>query len=79
VYGPGYNRVNLSLFKSFSTFREQHFELRADVFNLLNHPTLANPSLQGINTTGGQITASKTLQSYAPDARFFQLSAKYVF
>lgn len=79
VYGPGYNRVNLSMFKSFTTFREQRFELRADVFNLLNHPTLANPSLQGVNTTAGQITSSKTLQSYAPDARFFQLSAKYVF
>jgi len=79
IYGPGYNRVNLSLFKNFHTFRGQHFELRADVFNLLNHPTLANPSLQGINTTAGQITASKALQSYAPDARFFQLSAKYVF
>jgi len=79
IYGPGYNRVNLSLFKNFNTFRGQHFELRADVFNLLNHPTLANPSLQGINTTAGQITASKALQSYAPDARFFQLSAKYVF
>jgi hypothetical protein len=79
IYGPGYNRVNMSLFKRFSTFREQYLEFRADVFNLLNHPTLANPSLQGINSTGGQITSSKTLQSYAPDARFFQLSAKYSF
>jgi hypothetical protein len=79
IYGPGYNRVNLSLFKNFHTFHEQRFELRADAFNLLNHPSLANPSLQGINTTAGQITSSKALQSYAPDARFFQLSAKYVF
>jgi hypothetical protein len=79
VYGPGYNRVNLSLFKNFTTFHEQHFQLRADAFNLLNHPTLANPSLEGINSTAGQITSSKALQSYAPDARFFQLSAKYVF
>jgi hypothetical protein len=79
IYGPGYSRVNMSLFKSFPTFREEYLEFRADVFNLLNHPTLANPNLQGINSTGGQITSSKTLQSYAPDARFFQLSAKYVF
>jgi hypothetical protein len=79
VYGPGYNRVNLSVFKNFHTFREQYLEFRADAFNLLNHPSLANPSLLGINTTGGQITAAKALQSYAPDARFFQLSAKYVF
>lgn len=79
VYGPGYNRVNFSLFKNFYTFREQRLVLRADVFNLLNHPSWANPSLTGINTTGGQITSSKTLQAYSPDSRFFQLSAKYVF
>ena len=79
VYGPGYNRVNVSLFKRLTTFREQYLEFRADAFNLLNHPTWANPSIQNDNTNGGKITAPKTLQSYAPDARFFQLSAKYAF
>jgi hypothetical protein len=79
IYGPGYNRLNVSLFKRFSTFREQYFEFRADAFNLLNHPTLANPSIQSDNSNGGQISGPKALQSYAPDARFFQLSAKYVF
>lgn len=79
IYGPGYNRVNVSLFKRFTTFREQYLEFRADAFNLLNHPTLANPSIQTDNSNGGQITAPKALQSYAPDARFFQLAAKYVF
>lgn len=79
MYGPGYNRVNMSLFKNFYIFHQQHLELRADAFNLLNHPTWANPNLQGINATGGQITATKTLMQNSPDARFFQLSAKYVF
>lgn len=79
MYGPGYNRVNMSMFKHFYTFREQYVELRADAFNLLNHPTWANPNLQGINATGGQITAPKSLMNNSPDSRFFQLSAKYVF
>jgi len=79
VYGPGYNRVNLSASKNFNTFHGEYFEFRADAFNLLNHPTQANPSLEGINSTGGQITSTKALQQFAPDARFFQLSAKYVF
>ena len=48
VYGPGYNAVNMSLFKNFTTFREQFLQFRADAFNLLNHPTWANPSNQGI-------------------------------
>jgi hypothetical protein len=79
IYGPGYNRLNVSLFKRFTTFREEYLEFRADAFNLLNHPSLANPNIQTDNTNGGQITAPKALQSYAPDARFLQLSAKYVF
>ncbi len=79
VYGPGYYGVNMSLFRSFKTWREQTLQFRADSFNILNHPTLANPSLTGINSTGGGITAPKNFQSDTPDARFFQISAKYIF
>ena len=79
IYGPGYNRVNMSLFKSFTTWREESLQFRADAFNLLNHPSLANPSLTGINSTGGEITAPASFQNDTPDARFFQLSMKYIF
>jgi hypothetical protein len=79
VYGPGYNRVNMSLFKNFPTWREQYLQFRADAFNLFNHPSLANPSVTGVNSTGGQITGPKNFQNNTPDARFFQLSLKYTF
>jgi hypothetical protein len=79
IYGPGYNRVNMSLFKNFVTWREEYVQFRADAFNLLNHPSLANPSLTGINSTGGAITAPATFQNDTPDARFFQISLKYIF
>ncbi len=79
VYGPGYNRINMSLFKNFTVFREQQLQLRADAFNLFNHPSLANPSLTGLNSTGGGITGPKSFQNDTPDARFFQLAAKYTF
>lgn len=79
IYGPGYNRVNMSFFKSFPAWREQYVQFRADAFNLLNHPSLANPSLTGVNSTGGEITAPKNFQNDTPDARFFQLSLKYSF
>jgi hypothetical protein len=79
IYGPGYYSVNMSLFKNFTTFREQYLQFRADAFNLLNHPTLANPSIQNNNSTGGQITGPKTFQNNTPDARFLQLSLKYAF
>ena len=79
VYGPGYQRINMGLGKEFITFREQYLQIRADVFNLFNHPTWANPSNTGLSATAGLITSPLGLQSNVPDARFFQLSAKYVF
>ncbi|HEX4038280.1 MAG TPA: TonB-dependent receptor [Acidobacteriaceae bacterium] len=78
-YGPGYNRINMSLFKRFTTFHENYLELRADIFNLFNHPSWNQPSILNDNSNGGQITAPKTFQANTPDARFFQLSGKFVF
>jgi hypothetical protein len=79
IYGPGYYAVNMSLFKNFLTFREQYLQFRADAFNLLNHPTWANPSDYTDNSSGGFISGPKTFQNNTPDARFLQLSLKYAF
>jgi hypothetical protein len=68
----------MSFFKSFTVWREQSVQFRADAFNLLNTPAYGTPSLTN-GPTGGQITSSRTLQAYTPDARFFQFSAKYTF
>jgi hypothetical protein len=78
VYGPGYYQVNMSIFKSFSTWHEQNLEFRADGFNVLNHPTLGTPR-GSMNATGGLISGPKFFQNNTPDARFFQLALKYVF
>ena len=79
IYGPGYERVNMSLFKNIKTWREQYFQFRADVFNLFNHPSWGNPSDTSLDPTGGNITGPQGFQNLTPDARFFQLSGKYVF
>lgn len=79
IYGPGYSRVDMSLFKTFPTFREQSLQFRADAFNLLNHPTNGNPANTGIGPQAGQITGTKFFQNNTPDARFLQLSLKYAF
>jgi hypothetical protein len=80
MHGPGYWRLNTSLFKDFTTFREQQLEFRADVFNILNHPSLGTPSSTGDNGGNiGQITGPAPNQPNTVDARFFQLSAKYIF
>ncbi|HEV2575700.1 MAG TPA: carboxypeptidase-like regulatory domain-containing protein [Acidobacteriaceae bacterium] len=79
IYGPGFRKLDMSLFKHFHTFESQYFELRADVFNLMNTPILGQPSTASNNTAGGQITTARQLQLDTPNGRFFQLSAKYVF
>lgn len=79
VPGPGWARVNMSLFKNVPIFREQVLQLRADAFNVLNTPDYGPPSSNTDASTGGLITAPRSFQSLTPDARFFQLSGKYTF
>ncbi len=90
VYGPGYERINLSLFKDFRIREGKTLQFRADIFNLFNTPSYANPSSNynnggassGVNNNssqGGQITLPRNFQSYTPDARFIQLALKFSF
>jgi hypothetical protein len=79
VYGPGYERVNMSIFKNFKVFREQNLQFRADIFNVLNTPSLGEPNDRSIDGNAGNITAPRVFQALTPDSRFFQLSAKYAF
>jgi hypothetical protein len=78
LYGPGYERFNMSLFKDFIVRENKRFEFRTDIFNLFNHPSYANPSA-GITATSGAITAPVAFQTNTPDARFFQFSLKFLF
>ena len=71
--------MNASLFKNFTTFREQYVQFRADIFNVFNHPTLGNPSTTSLDGNSGQITGPKFFQANTPDARFVQLALRYAF
>jgi hypothetical protein len=90
VYGPGYERINLSLFKDFRIREGKTLQFRTDIFNLFNTPSYANPSSNynnggassGVNNNssqGGQITLPRNFQSFTPDARFFQFALKFSF
>jgi hypothetical protein len=79
IYGPGYERVNMSIFKNFKTWRTQYFQFRADAFNLLNHPSFGQPGDTSLDSTAGEIDNPQSFQNETPDARFFQLAGKYVF
>lgn len=78
MYGPGYERINGSLFKNFTIWREASLQLRADYFNLLNTPAYGNPDAN-IGPGGGQITSARSLGQFYPDSRFWQFAAKVNF
>jgi hypothetical protein len=79
TYGPGYERINMSLFKNFALYHEHTLQFRTDMFNVFNTPSLGQPSDTSIDSTGGQITGPRVFQNETPDARFFQFSLKYAF
>ncbi|MEO6803827.1 MAG: carboxypeptidase regulatory-like domain-containing protein, partial [Granulicella sp.] len=59
--GPGYVQDNLSLFKTFQTWREAALTARIDAFQLSNTPQFGNP--QGSLTSGAFGTVTSTLGS----------------
>ncbi|HZZ38670.1 MAG TPA: TonB-dependent receptor, partial [Acidobacteriaceae bacterium] len=79
VYGPPLRQFNLSIFKNFTTWREQSLQFRTDVFNLLNTPWFAVPSYSNDGAFGGQITSTRETGAFTPDPRFFQFAMKYQF
>lgn len=79
VTGPGLNSVDLSLFKDFVIpFRESTLQLRADGFNVLNHPSFSNPGTSLTGDTGQAITSTR-FSSLIPDARVIQVAARLTF
>jgi len=79
ISGPGYQRIDMTVTKNFVTIGKQYLQFRADVYNLFNTPSWGTPSNTGTSSLGGQITGNAFLGNYTPDARFFQLAAKYYF
>jgi hypothetical protein len=79
IYGPGFQKLDMSVFKHFATYESQYLEVRADCFNVLNDELLAQPATSNNSQTGGLITGARQLQLLTPNSRFFQVSAKYVF
>jgi hypothetical protein len=77
--GPNLRELDASLFKNTSVFG-RNLQLRVEVFNLLNHPNFATPSIAGLfNTDGTPIPGATRITSTVTTARQIQLGVKYVF
>lgn len=78
--GPGFEEVDFSLFRDLFADRRVHGQFRAEVFNLLNHPNLANPaSTVSAKATFGTIQNTVATSSTNLGPRVFQFGAKILF
>jgi len=60
IYGPGLQNWNLALIKSFPIRESIGFEFRAEAYNFINHPNLANPNFTPTASSFGQVTSKTT-------------------
>jgi hypothetical protein len=86
--GPGFHRLDFSLFKQFAATERFRLEFRSEFFNLTNHPNFSNPGLSGNGvvaapgsldyTSGsfGKITSTRDGQN---DQREIQFALKLYF
>jgi hypothetical protein len=79
VGGPGFNRLDMSLFKSFKIpFHEAAFELRADGINVMNTPSFGDPSTSITGGSAGEITSTR-FSGLLPNARVIQVAGRLTF
>jgi hypothetical protein len=76
IHGPGYNNVDLSLFKNFDIYENLKFQFRIEGFNIFNHPSPANPSAANLTFGTGSFGTITTVQGAS---RVLQLAGKINF
>jgi carboxypeptidase family protein/TonB-dependent receptor-like protein len=88
-YGPGFHRLDFSLFKAFRTSETTNLEFRSEFFNLTNHPNFSAPGFSGNGVVAapgsldyispgnfGKITSTRDGQN---DQREIQFALKFYF
>jgi hypothetical protein len=68
--GPGFHRLDFSLFKEFRTTERTHIEFRSEFFNLTNHPNFSIPGFSG----NGVVAAPGSLD-YSSPSTFGKISS----
>ncbi|MGA2651185.1 MAG: carboxypeptidase regulatory-like domain-containing protein [Terracidiphilus sp.] len=79
ITGPGFADVDLSGQKDTKIFEGLNFQLRADAFDILNHPNFGQPSGNVQSSIFGQISATRFAISDGGSSRQLQISAKFIF
>jgi hypothetical protein len=71
--GPGYEQIDMSVFKSFPVWGEHHMDFRTDFFNAFNIASYNAPDPGITDSNFGQVTNTNSTE------RHIQLSLKYAF
>ena len=79
VTGPGFADIDLSGEKSTKITERLTFNLRADAFDILNHPNFGQPTGNTASSTFGQILATRFATSDGGSSRQLQISGKFIF
>jgi hypothetical protein len=77
--GPGFADIDLSGQKDTKLFEGLTFELRADAFDILNHPSFGQPSGNVQSSAFGQISSTRFATSDGGSSRQLQISTKFIF
>jgi len=77
--GPGYADLDLSGEKETKIFEGLTFTLRADAFDIFNHPNFGQPSGNVQSSAFGQISSTRFATSDGGSSRQLQISGKFVF
>ena len=79
VFGPGFADIDLSGEKDTNITERLTFKLRADAFDILNHPNFGQPSGNTSSTSFGQISSTRFATSDGGSSRQLQISGKLLF
>ncbi len=77
IEGPGFNKIDLGLFRNFRIYESLDFQFRAEAFNVLNHTNWAGTSTANIGLTATASTFGQILATRDP--RILQLAGKLRF
>src|SRR5213593_4236543 len=79
LIGPGLANVDVSVFKTTRLSEGRNLQLRAEIFNVLNHANFGIPSPIMLTNTGATAAAAGVITSTAGTSRQIQLGAKLNF
>ncbi|GGA67983.1 hypothetical protein GCM10011507_19320 [Edaphobacter acidisoli] len=73
INGPGFNRVDLGIYRNFRIWERLNFQFRAEAFNAVNHTNVQSVTTSvGSSSTFGEVTGYR-------DARIVQFAGKFTF